>query len=411
MNDHSYSRPRFATGKPRVLFVSRERFWLPLNQTQRRKWDAIGELLDYRVLAAAQKGSPRDAERFALAGPARPSSLDGALYYLRLPRRIARELTTFEPDVAWVQGVHEGLAFLIARKLARAEAKFILDIQGDWRTATRLYGSRARRLLNPLNDLIGWRAVRRADGVRTLSAYTSALVRSLGVEPVAEFVPFVDSAMFLSTPPAPLPDPPTALFVGVLERYKGFDTLAAAWPSVRVSVPDAVLNVVGRGTLASVARELTAEGGTWTESLDAAGIAKAMDAASLLCLPSRAEGLGRVVVEAMCRGRAVVGGDAGGIPDVVGDGVNALLVPPDDPDELASALVHVLGDRNEAERLGAAARRTAEQTTTVPAHFAAALSSAVDFVRERRVATSAKALPVRQDPPEGVYGRAGSVHR
>ena len=380
--------------------MSRERFWLPLNQTQRRKWDAIDERLDFRVLAAAQAGSPRHAARFDLAGPARPKSLDGALYYVRLPRRIARELKSFEPDVAWVQGVHEGLAFLIARKLARVDTKFILDVQGDWRAATRLYGSRARRLLNPLNDLIGRTAPRRANGVRTLSPYTSTLVRELGVEPVAEFAPFVDSTVFLSAPPVPLPARPTALFVGVLERYKGFDTLAAAWPIVRACVPEAELKVVGRGTLAPVAEELTVERGSWTESLDAAGVAAAMDAATLLCLPSRAEGLGRVVVEAMCRGRAVVGGDAGGIPDVVDSGTNALLVSPDDPDELASALVRVLADRTEAERLGAAARRAAERTNVTPEHFAAALTSVVDAVRNEAPATKGAATPAPQDTPE-----------
>jgi glycosyltransferase involved in cell wall biosynthesis len=400
MNDRSYARLGPATEKPRVLFVSRERFLLPLNPTQRRKWDAIGERLDFRVLAAAEAGSPCLAARFALSHPVHPMFLDGAVYYVRLPRRIARELKSFQPDVAWVQGVHEGLAFLIARKLARAETKFVLDIQGDWRAATRLYGSRARRLLNPLNDLIGRTAPRRADGVRTLSTYTSDLVREIGVEPIAEFVPFVDSTAFLSTPPTPLPARPTALFVGVLERYKGFDTLAAAWPIVRASVPDAVLNVVGRGTLASLAQEVTAEGGSWTESLDAVGVAEAMDAATLLCLPSRSEGLGRVVVEAMCRGRAVVGGDAGGIPDAVESGLNALLVPPDDPNRLASTLVRVLGDRAEAERLGVSARRTAERANVTPRLFAAAVTSVIDAVRDEAPATTGAAAPVPQDTPE-----------
>ena len=396
MNDRSYARLDLAAVRPKVLFVSRERFSWPLNQTQRRKWDAIGERLDYRVLAATTD-SPQCTSRFVLSGPARPRFLDGALYYLRLPRRIARELESFEPHVAWVQGVHEGLAFLIARKVVGAETKFILDVQGDWRAATRLYGSPARRLLNPLNDLIGRMAPRRADGVRTLSPYTSALVRELGVEPVAEFVPFIDSTAFLSTPPVPLPVRPTALFVGVLERYKGFDTLAAAWPIVRASLPDAVLNVVGRGTLASVAEELTLEFGSWTESLDAAGVAAAIDAATLLCLPSRAEGLGRVVVEAMCRGRAVVCGDAGGIPDAVDNGVNALLVPPDDPEKLAAALVRVLGDRAQAEGLGVAARRAAERAQVTAAQFAAALNGVVDAVRDEVPANREGSAPAPQD--------------
>jgi len=360
--------------KPRVLFVSRERFRLPLDGTQRRKWDAVGELLDYRIVAAAQPGSPARNERMNLAPPA--VLLDGPLYYARLPFRIARELRAFRPDAANVQGVHEAAAFLVARRLAGVRTKLVLDVQGDWRAATRLYGSPARRLLNPLNDALGIVAVREADAVRTLSPFTSAAVRRLGREPAGEFPPFVDRDVFLAGPPAALPERPRALFVGVLERYKGFDTLVEAWPRVLAAVPNAELHVVGRGTLASLARGLT-----WTQSLDAAGVAAALDDAWLLCLPSRAEGLGRVVIEAMCRGRSVVGGDAGGIPDLVEHGSDGLLVKPGDAAGLADALVRVLGDRTEAERLGAAARRKGEALTPPPAEYAARVRALIDGLR------------------------------
>ncbi|HEX5246731.1 MAG TPA: glycosyltransferase family 4 protein [Gaiellaceae bacterium] len=353
---------------PRTLFVSRERFRLPLDDTQRRKWDAVGERLDYRIVAAAQRGSPTSTDRLSLAAPA--SVLDGPRYYLSLPVRVARELRSFRPDVAVVQGVHEATAFMAARALARVDSKLVLDVQGDWHAATRLYGSSARRLLTPLNDALGPFAVRRADAVRTLSPFTSSLVRGLGREPAGEFPPFVDREIFLADLPAALPARPQALFVGVLERYKGFDALAEAWPKVAAAVPGAQLHVVGRGTLAPLARALAGEDAIWTESLDATGVARALDESTLLCLPSRAEGLGRVVVEAMCRGRSVVGGDAGGIPDLVEDGSDGLLVLPGDRDALAAALVRVLGDGELAARLGAGARAKGERLAVTPAQYA-----------------------------------------
>jgi glycosyltransferase involved in cell wall biosynthesis len=369
--------------KPRVLFVSRERLRLPLEGAQRRKWDAIGDVVEHRVLAAAPAGGPTDDGHFRLAGPAKPSRLDGALFYLRLPSRIARELRSFRPEAAVVQGVQEGAAFLLGRRLARSNAKLILDVQGDWHETTRLYGSPFRRLLNPLNDALPRLVVRRADAVKTVSTQTTGLVRVLGIEPAAVFPAYVDAATFLERAPVPLPDSPRAVFVGVLERYKAFDTLADAWHLAARELPRAVLHVIGDGTLRDRAQQLVDDLPAqieWSRRLDPDEVARAMDDAWLVCLPSRSEGLPRVALEAAARGRAVVGGNRAGIPDVVRDGDNGLLVDPDDADELARALVRVLSDRAEAERLGAAARRAGEEWVVTPMQYGARIESLVRVV-------------------------------
>jgi colanic acid/amylovoran biosynthesis glycosyltransferase len=353
--------------KPRVLFVSRERFRLPLDGAQRRKWDAVAAVVDHRVLAAAAPGSPTRDARFHLVD--RAPLLDGPLFYLLLPWRIARELRDFRPDAALVQGIHETVAFLIARRLARVQTKVILDVQGDWHEATRLYGSPLRRLLNPLNDALAAPAVRGADAVRTVSTQTTGLVRALGVEPAAVFPSYTDSHAFLDMPPAPLPERPRAVFVGVLERYKAFDTLVEAWRRV----PNAELHVVGDGSL----RHLIPPDAEWSPRLTAEEVSAAMDNSWLVCLPSRSEGLPRVALEAACRGRAIVGGNRAGIPDVVEDGVNGLLIDPDDPQALADALVRILSDRAYAERLGAAARRTGEEWAVTPAEYAEKLRTLI----------------------------------
>src|SRR5581483_10777404 len=260
--------------KPRTLFVSRERFRLPLDDAQRRKWDAVGEALDYRVVAAAATRSPAVAERFELAAP--KPLLDGPLYYLALPFRVARALRTFRPDAVVVQNAHETALALVARAAVRSRTPVILDLHGDWRAATRLYGSPLRRLLQPIGDIAAQLAVRRADAVRTISAWTSGLVRELGVEPAAVFPAFVDAASFRASPPRPLPAEPRALYVGVLERYKGFDVLADAWPEVARALPDARLHVVGRGSLGASAAALVGAGGVaWDEALAPGEVAAA----------------------------------------------------------------------------------------------------------------------------------------
>jgi glycosyltransferase involved in cell wall biosynthesis len=109
-------------------------------------------------------------------------------------------------------------------------------------------------------------------------------------------------------------------------------------------------------------------------------VAEALDASSCLVLPSRSEGMGRVVIEAFCRGRAVIGTRVGGIPDLVVEGGNGLLVTPGDTNALAEALVRLLSDGELAERLGAGAHGSAALWTITPEEFARRLRALVERV-------------------------------
>jgi glycosyltransferase involved in cell wall biosynthesis len=361
--------------RPRVLFVSR-RVETPLPEGERRKWDAVREEVEFRMLAAGTA----DGSEFPLFPDA--PVLAGPAYYAALPARIAVELRRFRPHAVVAQGAHETAAALAARRLSGVGTAVIADVHGDYRAPTRLYGSRLRGLLNGVADRTAERALRNADGIRTVTAYTTGLVRSLGLEPTDEFPAYMDFASFLQTPPVALPERPQALFVGVLERYKNVDGLALAWRGVATSQPGARLRIVGTGTLLPVVEKLVAEvpGTDWTPRLAQAEVATALDESTCLVLPSRSEGMGRVAIEAFCRGRAVIGSRVGGIPDLVDDGVNGLLVEPGEVDELADALRRVLTDRDLAERLGRGARASAEVWVTAPDEFARRVRALVERV-------------------------------
>jgi glycosyltransferase involved in cell wall biosynthesis len=219
--------------------------------------------------------------------------------------------------------------------------------------------------------------------VRTISDYTSGVVRAVGREPTATFAAFMDLEPFLADPPAPLPESPVALFVGVLERYKAVDVLADAWRLAAPRVPDATLHLVGRGTLRDVVERLVSDlpGQTrWTESLPTEEVARALDAASVLVLPSRSEGLGRVIVEAACRSRGVVASRVGGIPDLVTDGENGILVPPGNAGALADALVRALSDPMLVRRVGETARAAVEPWLATPEEYARQIRDLVEMV-------------------------------
>ncbi|NUR76476.1 MAG: glycosyltransferase family 4 protein [Thermoleophilia bacterium] len=360
--------------KPRALLVGRTRYHLPLNPSLRPKFDALMSSLDLKVLASAAR-TPQAGEQdtFLLVPPLRPKLLDGVLFYALLPFRVARYLREHDPDAVITQSAYEAAAVLAARPLARRRTPVVLEVHGDWRTATRLYGSRLRTLLSPLADAVSRYAVRHADAVRTVSPYTTALVKEQGVTPADSFPAYMDLFPFLERPPAPLPERPVALFIGVLEAYKNIDGLADAWRIAAPQLPDARLVLVGSGSRVDVVEKLLEdlpEQTTWHPRLNAPEVARALDDATVLLLPSRSEGLGRVIIEALCRGRPVIGSRVGGIADLLEDGVNGVLVEPGDTRALADALVRVLSNRTVVERLAQAARTSVDPWLLTPDDYA-----------------------------------------
>ncbi|HET9287420.1 MAG TPA: glycosyltransferase family 4 protein [Gaiella sp.] len=375
--------------KPRVLMVGRTRYRLPLNQSLERKFDALRERLDLRVLAAAPRGASSGDATFALQRGTPVPPLDGPLFYGSLPVRIARELRRGPADAIVAQSPYEALAALAGRKLARSDAAVVVEIHGDWRTWSRLYGSRARALVAPLADRAALVAIRGADAVRTLSPFTTGIVREAGVEPTLSFTTYTELMAFAEPPVAPLPGRPTALFIGVLERYKNVHAIAEAWRLAAPRVPEATLRIVGDGRHRDVADALVRElpgRVSWDRRLETPDVVKAFDDAWLLLLASRSEGTPRVVLEALCRGRAVVGARAGGIPDVVRDGETGLLVDPDRPGEIADALVRILSDPALAEHLGAEGKARSSSWTYTPEKYAADVAELVERAVEARVA-------------------------
>jgi glycogen synthase len=98
----------------------------------------------------------------------------------------------------------------------------------------------------------------------------------------------------------------------------------------------------------------------------------------VLVVPSRREPWGRVAAEALMSGVPVVAADAGGLPEIVRDGVDGLLYPPGDVDALVRQLRLLTGDAALRARLGRAAREGAARFD--PAVHSAHVAAAIDRV-------------------------------
>lgn len=194
--------------------------------------------------------------------------------------------------------------------------------------------------------------------------------------------------------------PTTVVFLGRLEKRKGVATLLAAMPALVSAIPDLRLVLIGDDLP-------HAPGGRshrdyWNHEFPAvlrphvefsgrlpdADVQRWFSCADLFVAPSLYESFGLIFVEAMRWSLPVVGTRVGGIPEVVEDGRNGLLVAPDDPLALANAMIQILGNEEVRRRMGAAARATFEErfTSKVMAR------NALDFYR--RVAAGDEPLPV-----------------
>lgn len=81
-----------------------------------------------------------------------------------------------------------------------------------------------------------------------------------------------------------------------------------------------------------------------------------MNMSDVLVLSSLREGLPNVILEALALAKPVVATRAGGIPEIIRDGETGLLVPPEEPEQLAEALLRLLRNPQEGKKLGARGR-------------------------------------------------------
>lgn len=94
-------------------------------------------------------------------------------------------------------------------------------------------------------------------------------------------------------------------------------------------------------------------------------IAQILPTLDVLVIPSVTEGLSLVALEGMGAARAIVATKVGGLPEVITDQVNGILVEPKNPEQLAAAIAELITDTEKATILGEAGRRIVEQNFTI----------------------------------------------
>ncbi|MBN0042188.1 glycosyltransferase family 4 protein [Cellulosimicrobium cellulans] len=304
-----------------------------------------------RYLPTPQPSSrPGDVARFALAAPG------AALAW-------GRAFRAFRPDVLHVQCFGPNGAYALGvRTLTRTP--LVVSSHGETFADDHAVFERSRLLRAALERSIGV-----AGAVTGCSRVVADDLVRFGA-PDAVVVPNgVDLAGHDVVDHRPEDDvrEPVVVAVGRIEHVKGFDLLVDAFASSPLR-DRARLVVVGDGSEAGALRRRVASAGLTDRvelpgRLDPSEVAARLAGADVVVVPSRADAAPLVVLEAWRSGRPLVATVRGGPPEIVTDGVDGVLVDPQDTQALAAAVLGLLDDPERAGRIGAAGRRRVEDFT------------------------------------------------
>ena len=297
---------------------------------------------------------------------------------LRLRRLLARD----RPHVVHAHGLRAGAAAALALAGPRGRG------QGPALLVTVHNAPPAGAVSGAVYLALERLTARRADAVLCVSADLADRIRRAGARDVT-----------LTPVPAPAAEPPSAeaarkaradigacgrpvvLAAGRCARQKGFDTLLAAAVTLQRRDPAPLVVIAGDGPLASQLAAQSRAAGTDVRFLGQRDDVPALlEVADVVVVPSRWEGQPLIVQEALRAGRPLVACRVGGIPALTGE-AGALLVPPDDPGELASALASVLDDPILSGHLAKAA---SSRAAALPSPSAAVDASVAVYARLTR---------------------------
>lgn len=263
------------------------------------------------------------------------------------------------PTIQFVHGPEIFTKSLLLWYLARKDYKNGKYTKNDLTLLGRAHYLYFKYICSPFY----WLGMRNINLFVALSTYTENFLR------IEEFLPikYIPNGARILEHGGPLPERPTLLYAGRLEKFKGVNDLIRAMPAIVQSLPGAKLNIAGDGSYSKELHNLVAQlnlydSVTFLGHLNKEQIAGQYRNSSVFIMPSTwPETFGKVGIEAMSAGRPVIACDVGGVRDWLEDGKNGFLVAPHHPDQIAARVIELLNDNTLLEEMGNRARITAQK--------------------------------------------------
>ena len=297
------------------------------------------------------------------------ASLDASTYW-----RARTILRRFRPDVVLVKSVRH-ISFRAVTAAFALRVPVVAYADDDWlvarRRACRIAGAAGRLRERFVYGRFAFATIACASQTLAARFVTGGFPR----DRVVALPHGVDPAQFT---PSPLPAARRLLFVGRLYPVKGPDLAIRAMRELRDrGHHDVSLTLIGAGDddyARSLQQEVEAFGLSRMVTFGGKVLHDDLPAlfppAFAVVMPSRYDTFPLVALEAMASGRPLVAARVGGLPEIVTDGRDGLLVAPEDPRALADGIEQLLKDPGFAQSLGRAARESVVARYTEAAFFA-----------------------------------------
>ncbi len=284
-------------------------------------------------------------------------------FHLSARRQLDRIIRDIQPEYALAHFAYPAGAAAAALH-ARAGIPYAVVLHGS---DVPGYQSKRFGLIYPAYRLLFRRVCSRADHVIAVSRELAALAGAAWPGKISVIFNGVDTRRFSPGPLRPAhPEPLRVALTAQLIERKGIDTLLDALRALTPADRRLLdVRIYGEGPhRPHLERRISGEGLDSCVHLEglmpADRMPETLRAADLFVLPSFQEGLPLSMMEAMATGLPVVVSRVGGIPSVIRDGQNGLLVPPGDATAWSNALRSLLRNSEQRRRMGSAARATAE---------------------------------------------------
>lgn len=363
----------------RICWIGGSRYSDPLNPTHEKKWQTLHQRLGTMLFVVAFSADLRPRQfsphaHFYLL-PALPAALLryilmfglGPLLLLWLIlRHGVNVIVAHDPYFGAIGAVAKAITGLMGRRVV-----VIVESHADFEQA--LFMQRDVPLAGAMRRMMAAVArysLKRADLFRAVSSNTrDQLLRHQPETPLHQFMTWTDPDAFKQVPRQAVPSQSQAItYAGVIIPRKGIHLLLEAFARILPDYPAAHLWLVGSPDNLdyNAACQQQAQALNIQDHVDFVGrvnqdvLADYMAQSRALILPSSSEGLPRVIIEGMLVGLPVIATAVSGIPDVLVEGENGYLIPPEDADAIETALRRLYSASPETvDTMGATARRFA----------------------------------------------------